>query len=746
LTDSTLDLQELRELFVSLQDSDPEGSKASTPETSLVVTLLDEAIKLKKTLFSDSSPIIRSNDIKRWIDQWLAVQKRPALVQAKTLLDLFLENISAKELKKETLSELIVRVSDLLEKMGAKPLKVTKLNAMLEMILNLKSVLLGTPSDTITRQELETLNSALGIQISKTTPAQKAAAYAKLLKPLITRPIALSDLARTLGPVVAELGLSRDLPIRINLPNLKRLKHLTVGGSSSQITPSELISLVQKGVSARSASDWISTPSFKIDAASFEWIENALTLAIESKKTLSLKEAYENFEETFKKSGKSLKLPMEKSLFGFWYHVLEGKKGLLPGQSSGTFHLDDTNLIQSSHLRLIADKVQLILTRLKDLEQAYGTSREALLSRAALFQKLKHPENLRTVKIYVPTLRKIGGSVSLRLEENVEAAGEFIIEELAYKIVLSETIEFLFRRYNMRNDKPSLNTLEFSLLLEDLRVPMINFGLLYKSGPSTEVAKKQMQTINLMTRTGNGDSWLDLDETVEFMSLGFGTADSFQRLIHHLTAKCWSRDVAGIPGFEGKCVIRNLFNAADFKLIYENSIPGTVQMYSTLEGYKKTNFDIATLRLTGKNLLQEKPRSLFDAFSDRTLDDYSYVDFDYDMLQSINSVHPLLEGVFQMMDSNNSQRISLAEALAYFPRFCPAIQEAAKGKIEGDCKTEQSAKELKKLYGYLLVHKEKPGIGFYFWDSNWSKIQTGKTPFQLLTRYDLIAILSNLSP
>ncbi len=747
LETSALDLPSLRSLILSLQEPGPAGSLASAPDTPAAVALIDEAIRLKKILFADPEPVLRSKDLKRWIDQWLLLEKKAPLAKARGLLALLLEITAPQDLPRDSVVELITRVSGWMEKTGGKPLSIAGIQRQMEGVLNLKSVVLGTSPNTVTRKELELIRALLDVHLGKGPPAKKAAAYGKLLTPFIQRPIRLSDLAKALTPVINEFNLSGSLPIRPTLTNLKRIKLLTVGGSPDTLTPAELIALIQKTATATSAGDWIQKPAFELNSESFLWLESALALAIETGQSMGLREAYRKVEETFEGSGRSLKLPMDKSLFGIWYHVLEGRKGLLPFQMyTSHFELNDDCRITSEHLKLIKERVHSIGVRLKDLEQAYADSRAQPVNRGPLLLRLKHPGNAELVRNSVPTLRVIQGRKALRLEEMVEAGGEFILEELSYKAVLTEVVSFLFNRYNTRDSSPRLNVNEFALLLEDLRAPMINFGILYKSGPSAIVAEKQMKTINLMTRSGNGNDWLEVEETVDFMTLGYGTSNSFDRLIRHLSGTCRALMVSGIPGFEGKCVIQNLFKSDVFEKIYGDSIPGTTKLYSNLTGSRKTLFEVSTLKLTGKNLLQEKSRSIFDIFNERTLEDYSYVDFDYDMLQSISSVHPLLESVFQMMDYNNNQSVELAEALAYFPRFCPAIHAAAKGRVDGDCSSDAKAKDLKKLYGYLLVFKEKPGAGFLFWGSSWKKIQAGKIPFQALNRYELIRILSNLAP
>jgi hypothetical protein len=746
MTGSRLDLRSLRELIVLLRNPDTRGSTAATPEAPDGLALIDELIEIKKNLFADPEPVIHSGDLKRWLELWLSAQKQPALAKARTLLSLILEIGSRQDLERDNLVELITRASRWMKLLGATPLDVKDVQSKVDLILGLKSVLLGTPGHILTRKELELIETALKITESKSSPTQKAAAYQKLLAPVLKRPIPLADLARVLSPIVTEFNLGSRLPVRLNLVNLRRLKILSVGGSSSEITPAELITLLQKSVTASSAGDWITTPAFQLNSASFAWLESAIQLAIETGKGVGLKEAYRNIEEAFRSSNRSLKLPMDKSLYGIWYHVLEGRKGLLPHQLGQSFELSDDTRIETRHLKTLAVLIRSIHQRLRDLEQAYAASANIQVTNQLLRQRLKNPGNLYLIDTFVPTLRRLNGVRTLSLEKSVETSNEFILEELSYKTVLSEALAFLFRQYNTRNGDSRLNTQEFSLLLDDIRAPMINFGVIYKSGPPAEVAARQMRTINLMTRTGNGDSWLDVDETVDFMSMGYGSANSFDRLINVLSTMCRQLDVSGLPGFEGRCVIRNLFDSEYFGWIFGDMIPGTVGMYQALKGTFKTRFEVTTLKLTGKNLLQEKPRSWWEYYDERTLDDYSYVNFDYDMLQSIHAVHPMLEGVFQMMDSNNNEQIELAEALAYFPRFCPAIQAAAAGRISGNCTTAEGAKDFKKLYGYLLVNRKKPGMGFYFWDSKWAKIQKGQIAFIPLRRYDMITIFSNLSP
>jgi hypothetical protein len=171
-----------------------------------------------------------------------------------------------------------------------------------------------------------------------------------------------------------------------------------------------------------------------------------------------------------------------------------------------------------------------------------------------------------------------------------------------------------------------------------------------------------------------------------------------------------------------------------------------VKAYKSMSAKQRVVFEIGTLRLTGKKLLNEKKRGLFDSFSDRTIDDYNYVDFDLDMLQSINFVHPLIELFFENMDSNQDEKIQLSEALALFPKVCPLLKESAKGKVKGDCSSAVKAQDLKALYGYLLIKKEKPGLDWLLWDGAWEDYLSGESTMTPLTRMDIFTILSNLAP
>jgi hypothetical protein len=311
---------------------------------------------------------------------------------------------------------------------------------------------------------------------------------------------------------------------------------------------------------------------------------------------------------------------------------------------------------------------------------------------------------------------------------------------------MHEVVTLLFSKYNTHDDNPYLSTHDFAFLLDDLRIPMMNFGLLYKSGPPAQVAASQMKTINLFARNGNGNSYLEVDEAVEFMTLTFGAGSMFKLLVAHLERYCNKLEVDGLEAFDGRCVMRYLFKPELYSSLYTKTLPGMAQAFRGMSEKERVVFETGTLKLTGKKLFNEKKRGLFDSFSDRTIDDYNYVNFDLDMLQSINLVHPLIELFFETMDTNHDEQLDLSEALALFPKVCPILKESAKGKVTGDCASDEKSKDLKALYGYLLVKKEKPGIDWLIWDGRWKDYQSGERKFNPLTRMDLFTILSNLSP
>ena len=739
LQNAVLDLVAVRDALSHLQSANPEIGAKLEP----TLGILNSVLAPDTGIFNDSHPKVALKDLKDAVAAHLKAQN-----QSKAQDILVWLNLASKLGLRDPLPE--ASLSALIERLRAdSPGEAKKDVKILSLGLDLKALIFGSSPDSLSSAEITSVENLLKIVSSGKTKEAKGKLLAAWVKKNIRRKIHLTPFANKLQALLHALNLESKLPLPLTPASLKRLKLLTVGGDLETITPDELSKLAEKAISAESAGEVIEAPKFALDASSFFWLENAVALAIDAKKELGLKTAYAAISDYFEKSGHPMKRPMERSLYGIWYHAIDGRKGPLPvAVAMPGFALTDDDKITTAHLKDFYSLLKRMRTRLKDLEDAYhgsGTSVQPLL-KVILKSRLKMPENLALVDTFSPVIAVINGIPTLKLSSTYAYAGSFEFVELAYKIVMDEAVTHLFRRYNSYGTGPSLRSADFTHLLEDLRIPMINFGLLYKSGDPAVTAPKQMNSINLFTRTGNGNSLLEVNETVEFMTLSYGMGATFKRLIGYLSNHCRKTEVDGLDAYDGYCVTQSLFQSSLYSTLYKDSLPEMTAAYSALNYGQRTQFELGTLKLTGKNLLKEKKRGLFDAFDDRTIKDYDYVNFDLDMLQSINSVHPMIESVFESMDANRDQRIQLNEALAQFDKFCPTLKTAAKGKVSGDCSSPEKSKDLKALFGYLLVHKEKPGIGFYFWDDDWEEYQNGKQKFNPLTRFDIFRIVSNLAP
>ncbi|NDG85121.1 MAG: hypothetical protein EBX52_08825 [Proteobacteria bacterium] len=572
--------------------------------------------------------------------------------------------------------------------------------------------------------------------------AEKGTRLAKLIKANVKGTIKITRLVPAVQAVVQDLGLGAKLPIPLTVSNVQKMKIVAMGGDPDTVTPDELAKLASRMVSADSPKDMIEKPVFGLNSSTFLWLESAFGLVVEAKKEVGLKETSTAINKYFDDSGLKMKYPMDQSLYMIWNHLLEGRKGML---RSTPVQLTDDMKIKTEHVAVFRDLFKNIRLKLEDLEQAFGGA-GGVKNRSEFYPKLKDPSNQKLIDLFPPLTVQGATRPVLHLSSTYAAKKDFVFGELAYRIVMKEVVTYLFSKYNVRGNEPNLYKAEFAVLLDDIRIPMMNFGLLYKSGDPIKSASSQMQTINLFAANGNGDSRLEVDEAVEFMTLTFGTGPIFKALVSHLEKNCRQKTVDGLEAFEGRCVMRSVFDPALYEKLFSGALPGMVSAYKGMNEKQRVVFETGTLRLTGKKLLKEKPRGLFDSFSDRTIDDYNYVDFDLDMLQSINCVHPLIEHFFEDMDTNDDNKIQLSEALALFPKVCLLLKESAKGKVSGDCSSAAKSKDLKALYGYLLVNKEKPGLDWLLWDGTWEDYQNGEKYFTPLTRMDLFTILSNLAP
>lgn len=699
--------------------------------------------EIQSIVLGDVPPGISISDIRTVLGNATGGKPFTPVSEVRFLLGLFLSRNKAQSFTLQELRGKVHALKEPVQILTGKNFDADKYAKIVEDVLKAKAVLFGTDEGSISRAELEHVDRALGIIGSDLPKAKKGAKLAALIKATVVKPVRITRLVPALQDLVKDLDLGRKLPLPLTVSNVQKMKYLAMGGDPNVMTPSELAGLASRVVSAESPKDMIDKPVFGLNSGTFLWLESALGLLVESKKEIGLKEALAGIQKYFDDSGMKMRYPMDQSLYDIWNHLLVGNKGAV---RTGNVVLTDDMKITTEHVAVLRDLFASIRAKLQDLEKAFGAS-SGVKNRSGFFDKLKDPSNRRLVDLFPPLTIDNGGTrPSLRLSAAHAAKGDFVFGELAYRIVVSEVVSHLFSRYNVRGAEPALYASELAILLNDLRIPMMNFGLLYKSGEPAKVAKSQMKTINVFTARGNGDSKLEVDETVEFMTLTYGSGATFKALVAHLERTCKAKQVDGLEAFEGRCVMRQVFQPALYEKLYAGSLPGMVAAYKGMSEKQRVVFETGTLKLTGKKLLDEKSRGLFDLFSDRTIDDYSYVDFDLDMLQGINCVHPLIEHFFEEMDANHDEKIQLKEALELFPKLCPTIKEAAKGKVSGDCSSEAKYKDLRALFGYLLVNKEKPGFDWVLWGDKWEDYLSGEKKFTPLSRMDLFTILSNLSP
>jgi hypothetical protein len=722
-----------------------EGFKNQNPEllkNENLIQKLKAVQEIKNVLLGENPPEIRISELKAALKNSTHGRAFTPVSEARFLLGLFLSRNPEAEFKLSDLQGRVTRLKEPVQILTGKSFDAEKYSRLIRDILKLKSVLFKSDSEVITREEIEKVDQGLQIVSSDLPKDKKAARLSALIKATVKKPIKITTLVSAIQAIVKDLDLTKKLPIPLTVANVQKIKVVAMGGDPDTVTPTELASLTERITKANSAKDMIEKPAFGLNAQTFLWLESAFGLLVESGKEFSLKETSTAIDKYFTDSGMVMKYPMDQSLFMIWNHLLEGHKGMI---RPATVVLTDDQKIKTAHIAAFRDLFKGIRVRLEDLERAFGGA-IGTKNRSEVYPKLKEISNQRVLDLFAPVTVEGRKRPSLYLSAEFGQKLNFAYAEVAYRVVMNEVVTYLFTKYNIRGNDPVLNTAEFALLLDDLRIPMMNFGLLYKSGPPAQVATSQMRTINLFARNGNGDGLLQVDETVEFMTLTFGTGASFKSLVTYLGQNCQKKQVDGLDAFDGRCVMRYLFQPALYAYLYGGSLPGMVNAYKTMTAKQRVVFETGTLRLTGKKLFNEKKRGLFDSFSDRTIDDYNYVDFDLDMLQSINFVHPLIEWFFETMDSDHDEKIQLPEALALFPKVCPLLKESAKGKVKGDCSSAEKSKDLKALYGYLLIKKEKPGFDWLIWDGTWEDYLSGENKMTPLTRMDIFTILSNLAP
>ncbi len=697
--------------------------------------------EVKTILFGETPPGISLAEIKAALPGGFFKKKVTDITMGRFVLNLFLARNAAKEFTLADLRSKMERMKEPVRLLSGKPFDVDRFVRILTDVMRLKAILFGSRADAILRSEIVLLENLMAVQDGGASDEVKMRRVSDLLRQSIRSPIRISELVPALNRVMAHVDLKEKPPIPLTVDNVQKIKLIMMGGDPDLVKPEELARLLGRVASGGSPETLIEKPEFTLDSRTFLWLESALSLVAESGKEFGLKEGADAVKKYFKDSGVKLKYSMERSLYLIWSHLLEGKKGIINTEG---LVLSDRDRITTKHLRILAGMFGAMRVRLEDLERSFD-GKKGKKGKSSILAGLKVPSNREVLNLFPPILKDAGAAPEIYFSPEYADRGEFQFRELAYRIVAHEALSFVIPRYS-KYSTHQLSTFDFAILLDDLRTLMLNFKMLYRASHPLDAASDQMRTINLFMRNGNGDQALDLNELTEFMTMTYGMGAPFLRFVDHLgDSRCTKIKVEDLDGFEGRCVADHLMEPGFYKESFSGNLPAMVDALSALGQKEQFELAVGTMKLTGMYMFEEKPLGWFRS---RTPDDYRFRNLDMDHLQNIFFVHPLVEMLFETMDTSRDGRVQLQEALGFFPKICQTLKIEAKGKVKGTCGSDDQ--ELQALFGYMIVNKKAPegfisGASYWLnWGRTWKKYLDGTLQFPPLSRAEVFGLLSGL--
>ena len=382
-----------------------------------------------------------------------------------------------------------------------------------------------------------------------------------------------------------------------------------------------------------------------------------------------------------------------------------------------------------------------------DVENAFkGQDPKVSVAREVLEQRLLRSENKEMLAHIQPIIDGTTGKP--HLEARGKRNNQYFFDDLMYKSMIYNVLDWAFRAYQIEEggintaDLPRLNYNETVDVLTDINDLIYDLGFAFTKGTAVEAATKRMQTINLFMQNGNGDGYVDLYETTEFLTMSLTGKLILDDARKGLAETCLPKVAlwAGIEKFTYKCLNRSFFSDDFIQKIYSSVAPQVVEHYVSLSPSDKDTFR----------------RSILTAADSKWKDDGS---IDLDNLETVVSIPYYMENIFERMDTNYNGILEFSEAMKAFPVFCGEIKKAGGSDIRGECGPGQDPREVEAVFGHLLLYGTPPdvsgnkvqktikGLQFRNWAKGWiSDLRyTRDEDFRPLNRKDLLSIISNLS-
>jgi len=435
----------------------------------------------------------------------------------------------------------------------------------------------------------------------------------------------------------------------------------------------------------------------------------------------------------------------DKLLIALNYRIFDGKKDKKPQTFPANF--------PSSKLSGIRDFLEQTKLDFQDIESAFsGIDKKTSQQGKDIYNRLTRKDSKSVLTALHPI---INGETSLPyFIGDGKPNTRYYIDDLYYKDLIYHALLWILPKYEVEADPekpgnlPRLSMNDLLDLFNDINDAVFELGLSFSPDSPEPSAKRRMQSINVFTRTGNGDGHIDVFETVDFLTTTFAGKNLFDRVRNRLVQECYPQNLTykSQDRFSIACLKNHFFNAGGFSEFYDNVIPQMTDHYRKLNDEQKNEY---------------RKSVLVAAISPDWKED-GEINLDY--LETLVSIPYYSENIFLRLDQNYNGVLTFTEAMKGFPVFCGEIKKAAGDSITGSCLPGEDPKQIEAIYGHLLMKGVPPrsigpndslyqkfliGKDFLAWVIKWkwmdksSEVRDANPPF--LYRKDLMSIIANLS-
>jgi hypothetical protein len=668
-----------------------------------------------------------------------------------TSLNVFIRQPSASVITIDQIQALLGKCQNLLTTMNfTTSIDWDQLNQMVIKGAKLKSVLFGNSNKKITNYELTQILNTWNVFTSKKDLDDVLESLAKFFR---NNPYSSVKVDELMAAVDAFLPNDKKLSKLGLTPELAgSLKAFLVGGDNKILDDSEYSKIAQLGFTVyRNLKPILNTlPAdfkFGLNSTSFAVFEAGLQGLIDGKDyTFSNDALKELLLSQLNGSGLTVHAKtIDSLLIGLNHRILGSNKGKKPKTYPASF--------SSSKLVGLKEFVSKTKLNFQDIENAFsGVSSTQSLTGKEIYSRLKRNDTRFILSSLHPIMN---GKTSMPYFTSINGKPQvdYYQTDLNYKSLIYQALLWVFPSYEVEKDPtkkgplPRLSFNDLVDLFDDVNDAVYEFGLSFSLGSAVDSAKTRMQSINLFTRTGNGDDYIDVIETTDFLTTTFAGKTLLDEVRRQLVKNCYPQNFSykTQTGFSYECLKNEFFGKSQFTGFYGKVVPLMSEHFMKLNAQEQDDYRKSTLTAVHAGWEKESQLDLSD-------------------LETLVSIPYYIENIFLRLDHDYNGILNFTEAMSGFPIFCREIKKAGGDSIKGSCEAGEEPKQVEAIYGHLLMkgvaprtiqpddtiwEKAKVAKEFLLWLYTWNhldrdpKVRDKTPPF--LQRKDLLSIISNLS-